>query len=60
VALRVGQHRDAQPVPFAQDGIGVDVDLVEGDAAARELRRQLLAQMTTAPPVQAQRLSPFQ
>jgi hypothetical protein len=60
VAFGVRQHRHAQAVFLAQRRIGVDVDLVEANASARQLGRQLLAQVTTAPPVQAQRINPFQ
>jgi hypothetical protein len=60
MAFGVGQDRDAQAVFLPQDGVGIDVHLVEGNAAAAQLGRQLLAEVATAPPVKAQRISLFQ
>jgi hypothetical protein len=60
MALGVGHHRYSQAVLLPQDGIGVDVHLVEGDAAAAELRGQLLAKVAAAAPIEAQRVSLFQ
>jgi hypothetical protein len=56
----VGEHRHAQAVFLAQHRIGVHVDLVEGDAAAGELRRQVLAKMAAAASVKDERLNPSQ
>jgi hypothetical protein len=60
VAFGVRQHRHAQAVLLAQHRVGVDVDLVEANAATGQRGRQFLAQVTAAPPVQAQRANPFQ
>jgi hypothetical protein len=60
VAVGVRQDRHAQAVLLAQHGVGVDIDLVEGDAAAGEVRREVLAQVAAAAPVQDERPSLFQ
>ena len=60
MAFGIGQDRYAQAVLLPQDRVGVHVYRVEGDAAAAELRGQLLAQVAAAAPIQAQRVSPFQ
>ena len=46
------QDGNVAPVPQAQMGIGIDVDLLEIDAAGAQLAGHLLAEMAAVPAVQ--------